>query len=363
MSSPSMSSPPINPILVEVTRGPLVESVHRGAVAVSDADGRLALAYGDVLRPVFARSAIKLIQALPLVESGASARFGFGAAEIALACGSHVGSPRHVDVARSMLDRIGLDESCLACGAAEPIGTRAARALAASGGRATPLHHTCSGKHLGFLATAATLGPAPPASSPPSYAEPSHPVQRAIKAAVRDLSGYDITSATCGTDGCSVPTFAMPLSALARVFAHVADRSGLPRERATALETILNACWAEPELVAGPGRADTAVMAALPGRIYMKTGAEGVYCGALPEYGLGFALKIDDGAQRAAAAAVMPLIEALLPAARGLVKRGVLKTASGREVGTIRTSTDYEAVLQRLSPTEAAPRAVAAGGR
>lgn len=333
-----------NPILVEVTRGALVESQHRGAVAVARAGDELVMSAGDVRKPVFARSGIKLVQALPLVESGAIARFGMGPAEIALACGSHVGSPRHVAVARGMLDRLGLSEGCLVCGPAEPHGSKAARILAESGGKPTTLHHTCSGKHLGFLAAARALGA--PAEG---YGEPSHPVQKSVAAALSELTGREFPAAMCGTDGCAVPTYALPLDDLARMFARIADPHSLPPGRREAIATILDACWKEPELVAGPGRADTVVMAALPGRIYLKTGAEGVYCGALPGKGVGFALKIDDGALRASAAAVMPLVERLLPDARGLVKRGVLRTPSGREVGAIRSSACYEQMLEALA--------------
>lgn len=333
-----------NPVLIEVTRGALVESVHRGAIAVASSGGGLLLTAGDVDRPIFARSSIKLVQALPLVETGAVDRFGFGAAEIALACGSHVGSPRHVSVARAMLDRLGQPESCLACGPAEPQGSKAARLLAEGGGKPTTLHHTCSGKHLGFIAAAGALG-----SGIEGYGESSHPVQRMVGTALAELSGRCFEGELSAIDGCAVPTYALPLADLARMFARIATRDGLPARRRHAIELILSACWREPELVAGPGRADTIVMAALPGRMYLKTGAEGVYCGALPERGIGFALKVDDGALRASAAAVMPLAERLLPEARGLVKRSVLRTPTGREVGAIRSSAAYEAMLATLS--------------
>ena len=332
-----------NPILVEVTRGPLVESFHRGAIVVAHASGAPLLALGDTGRPVFARSAIKIVQALPLIESGAASRFGFGDAEIALACGSHVGSKRHADVARSMMARIGLSVSALACGAAEPLGTKARQELAASGQKPSAFHHNCSGKHAGMLAAALTLGA--PVSG---YSDAGHAVQRQVHSALAELAGTPLPSSVCGVDGCCVPTWAMPLEALARLFARIATRDGMVAERRAAIERILAACWRQPELVSGPGRTDTVVMAALPGRIYMKTGAEGVYCGALPELGLGFALKVDDGALRASAAAVMPLIERLLPQAYGLVKRSVLRTARGVETGTIRTSAEYQRALEGL---------------
>lgn len=330
-----------NPVLVEITRGQLVESVHRGAVALCDESGAPVLALGDIEQRVFPRSAIKLIQAVPLIETGAADRFGFGDAEIALACGSHVGSDRHIAVARSMVERLGLTGACLACGAAMPMGAKPARRLAASGQPPTPFHHQCSGKHAGMLAAALALDAPYEAHA---YVGADHPVQRQVRAALENLSGCTIDEAVCAIDGCAVPTWALPLSGLARLFAVVAkspDQDGV-------LARILRACWAEPELVAGSGRAETVVMTALPGRVYLKSGAEGVYCGALPELGLGFALKIDDGAQRACAAAVMPLVEQLLPAARGLVHRSIIRATNGTEAGTIRTSRNYQRALDGL---------------
>ena len=334
----------VNPTLVEVTRGPLVESTHTGSLVVAAISGPPQLALGDTTRPVFPRSAIKLIQALPLIETGAADRFGFGDAEIALACGSHAGAERHVRVARGMLDKLGLPATCLVCGAAEPQGAKARQVLAASGGGPTVFHHNCSGKHAGMLAAALTLG-----ATAGGYADHQHAVQRHIHRALSELTGLALTSDVRGVDGCCVPTWAVPLDTLARVFAKLATGAGLSPHRQSAVTRILNACWAQPELVSGLGRADTVVMSELPGKIYMKPGAEGVYCGAFPELGLGFALKMDDGASRASAAAVMPLIERLLPEAKGLVKRSVLRTPAGLEVGTIRTSAAYEQALAAMT--------------
>ncbi len=332
-----------NPVLVEVTRGPQVESLHRGSLVVTGVTGNPILALGACARPVFPRSAIKLIQALPLIESGAAERFGFGDQEIALACGSHVGAERHVAVARGMMEKLDLPATCLVCGAAEPQGAKARQMLAAHGGHPSVFHHNCSGKHAGMLAASRAL------SAPVvGYADHQHPVQRHIHDALASLTGLPLDAAVRGVDGCCVPTWAIPLDILARVFAKLATGAGLAPDRKTAVARILKACWHEPELVSGLGRADTVVMSALAGRIYMKPGAEGVYCGAFPELGLGFALKIDDGAGRASAAAVMPLIERLIPEARGLVKRSVLKTAAGQEAGSIRTSEAYERALAAM---------------
>src|SRR5262245_15306154 len=173
-----------NPVLVEALRGRLVERRHCGAIAVADADGRRVLARGDTGQPIYPRSAIKALQALPLVESGAAGRFGLAAEELALACASHSGEPAHVATAARMLGRAGLDASALKCGAHWPINQAAAQALARAGGVASALHNNCSGKHAGFLCTACALD-----ADRASYVEPTHPVQREVKAVLESLGG------------------------------------------------------------------------------------------------------------------------------------------------------------------------------
>jgi len=332
-----------NPILIELTRGPLVESWHRGAVAISSPSGTLALQLGDVERPVYPRSAVKALQALPLVESGAADHFGFGAPEIALACGSHAGTERHAGLAASMLERAGLRPDALGCGAHPPLAVSAASALIAAGCEPTQLHNNCSGKHAGMLATAVHLN-----EPIAGYWEPTHPVQERIRQALADVSGAPLGPDVLGIDGCSVPNWAMPLKLLARTFARLVTGEGLAPPRRQAIARILEACWEQPELVAGKGRADTVVMRAFPGQVFMKTGAEGVYCGGFPELKLGFALKIDDGAKRAAAGAAMALIERFFPAARGLMPYGPIKTWRGAEVGAIRSAAVFEDALAAL---------------
>jgi L-asparaginase II len=332
-----------NPILIEVTRGPLVESWHRGAVAIASPAGALALRLGDVERAVFPRSAVKAMQTLPLIESGAADRFGFGPPEIALACGSHAGTQTHAGLAASMLERAGVGCGALGCGAHAPLGAAAASALAAQGSEPTALHNNCSGKHAGMVATAIHLGE--PAAG---YWEPGHPVQQRIHAVLSELTGLPLGEDVRGIDGCSVPNWAMPLSAMAGAFARFVTGEGLDAPRRRAIERVLAACWSNPELVAGKGRADTVVMRALPGKVFMKTGAEGVYCGAFPEHRLGFAVKIDDGAKRAAAGVAMALVERFYPAARGLMPYGPIRTWRGADAGAIRSSQGLEAALADL---------------
>ncbi len=284
-----------NPLLVEVVRGGMVESRHRGAVAVVDPEGRRMLALGDVARPVYPRSAIKPLQALVLVESGAADRFGLGPEELAIACASHGGEEGHVATVTRMLALAGLDPSALKCGVHWPLHQASLQALARSGRVATALHNNCSGKHAGFLCAACALG-----ADCAAYLEPSHPVQRAVKAVLEDLAGLSIPDQACAVDGCSVPTWAMPLEAVARAFARFGSGKGLGPERAAASRRLREACAQKPWHVAGTGRFCTELMSRFGSRILVKSGAEGMCCAALPEQGLGIAVKSDDGAGRAA---------------------------------------------------------------
>jgi L-asparaginase II len=301
-----------NPVLVEVTRGNLVESRHSGAVAVVDADGATILSIGDVEMPIFPRSAIKALQALVLVESGGPDRYGFGDEELALACASHGGEPAHVAGVERMLRAAGLDASALACGTHWPLHQPSAQALARAGGAASALHNNCSGKHAGFVCAACAVG-----AGPGGYADVGHPVQRDVKAALESLGGAPIPDERRAVDGCSVPTWAMPLSGLARAFAGFATGRGLAPRRAAAAQRLRAACAAKPWFVAGTGRFDTELMQHFGARVFVKGGAEGVHCGALPELGYGIAVKCDDGHGRAAEVTMAAAIARLLPLEAG----------------------------------------------
>jgi L-asparaginase II len=292
-----------DPVLVEVLRGNLVESRHRGAVAVVDADGRAALALGEVEQPVYPRSAVKALQALTLIESGAADRYGLGDEELALACSSHGGEPGHVATAQKMLARVGLDVAALRCGAHWPSYVPAAQALARVGQDPTALHNNCSGKHAGFLCAACAMG-----ADPRGYIDPGHPVQREVKATIESLSGVSLPDERRAIDGCSVPTWAVPLNALARAFARYGTAEHLAPARAKAAARLRAACAAHPWYVAGTDRFCTEVMQRFGARVFIKMGAEGVYCGAFPSAGLGFAVKCDDGAGRAAEVITAALI-------------------------------------------------------
>ncbi|MCK6425856.1 MAG: asparaginase [Burkholderiaceae bacterium] len=304
-----------NPELVEVWRGPAVESFHRGALAIVDAQGHVYSALGDIDRPVFPRSAVKLLQALPLVASGAADALGLSDAELALACASHGGDPEHVQTAAAMLAKAGLDRSALECGTHWPLLDVAARELAAAGQVPHALHNNCSGKHAGFVCLGRQLCGLRGdrlAGWLAGYVEPEHPVMRTVGAALQAATGADLAQAPRGIDGCSIPTWALPLRALARGFARAATGEGLPVDLALAARRLRAAIARAPQMVAGRGRFDTRLMQRLGERVCCKVGAEGVYAAALPELGLGVALKIDDGQGARAAEVVMATVVAAL---------------------------------------------------
>jgi L-asparaginase II len=327
-----------NPVLVEVLRGGLVESRHRGAVAIVDGEAATVLAVGDVARPLFPRSAVKPLQALLLMESGAADRYAFGDEELALACASHSGEPAHIEGVARMLSKAGLDVSALCCGAHWPISQQAAFALARTGAPSA-LHNNCSGKHAGFLCVACAMG-----LDHIGYWQPEHVVQRNVRRVLEDLSGVVLSQDCRAVDGCSVPTWAIPLDNLARAFAKFGAGHGLAPARARAAARLRAACAQKPWHVAGTGRFCTEISRLLGSRAFVKTGAEGVLCGGLPELGLGIAVKCDDGAGRAAEAIMAALIARFLPLddqermTLGRLARPTLCNWNGIEVGALQLS-------------------------
>ncbi|GBE42315.1 L-asparaginase II [bacterium BMS3Bbin10] len=295
-----------NPVLINLTRGNLIESFHRGSLCIVRGEGEPVLALGDVTSPVYPRSAIKLLQALPLVESGAADAFGLGDKELALACASHNGEVLHAETAGAMLAKLGLSKNDLACGDQWPMREEAARELAAKGESPTALHNNCSGKHAGMLTLGAHLK-----ARVQGYEHVDHPVQRQVRRAIEDMTGEAALPELCGIDGCSLPTWAMPLQGLAGAFARLATFSGLAPVRMSACKRLIHACTSEPQMVEGTGRFGTGVMRALGAAAFVKGGAEGVYCAAFPEQGVGMALKMDDGARRGAEAVAAHVIAAL----------------------------------------------------
>jgi L-asparaginase II len=294
-----------DPVLVEVTRGGIVESVHAGAYAVVGRDGKLIASGGDIDRPVFPRSAIKALQCLPAVEAGVVDAYGMVDEEIALACASHNGEPEHVRVARSGLAKAGISEQAYECGAHWPFPGNVSRAMVASGEEAGQVHNNCSGKHTFMLAFAAKLG-----VDPKGYIKRDHPVQQAIEKLIGEYCDYDLTDTPCGIDGCSVPTWAIPLRNIALGFQRLGSGEGVSEERADAGRRIIAAVRTHPFMVAGTRRFCTELMTAVP-RAFVKTGAEGVFCATIAHAGIGIALKCDDGAGRAAEAALAAVMARL----------------------------------------------------
>ena len=326
-----------NPLTVEVTRGDMVESRHRGAAVVMDREGKIVHAWGDGRRVVFPRSAVKPVQALVLVETGAAEAFDVADKELALASASHSGMPEHISAVSNWLKRIGLGPGDLECGGHEPLNPDAAKGLVQSGESFGPVHNNCSGKHTGMMTTAKHLGE--PVSG---YAKPGHPVQERLRVLLAEMGGADLTRAPEGMDGCGIPVFGMPLAAVAVAMARMADPGNLDDGRAGACRRIIGAMTAHPFLVAGPDRFDTVAMEAAKGRFVVKAGAEGMYGAILPGLGLGVALKIDDGAKRAAEVVMAAVLDHLgvldekAAKAMGKYLDAPVMNSPGNRVGQIR---------------------------
>ena len=329
-----------NPVTVEVTRGNLIESRHRGMAVVVDGDGAIVFSAGDIEGGVFPRSACKAMQALPLMESGAADAFGFGDKELALACSSHSGEDAHAELAASMLARAGRDESALECGAHWSSDQKTIIHQARTLEKPSALHNNCSGKHSGFICACCHTG-----TDVEGYVGYDHPLQQEIRGTMESLTGAAMGQDNCGVDGCSIPTYAIPLRSLAYGFAKMATGQGLEAVRAKASRRLIDACMAQPFYVAGTGRACTRLMEIAPGQIFAKTGAEGVFVAALPQQGIAMAVKCEDGATRAAEAMIAALLaryfendsteqQTLL----GMANRS-MKNWNGIHVGDVRVTT------------------------
>ena len=318
------------------TRGDAVESAHlvsvavvHGAAALGRWGGELIASAGDPDLATFWRSAAKPFQALPLVEDGGADRFGLGTEELALACASHSSEPVHLEVTDRFLAKIGCAESDLACGPHPPLGPKVLERMQREGVQPTPRWSNCSGKHSGMLAQAKHKG-WPTAG----YETKDHPVQRRILEGVAAWTGSD---AVLAVDGCAAVCFGLPLSGMARAYAALGD--GASPE----LAVLRDAMLARPDLVAGTGRSCTDVMQAAPGKVIVKLGADGVYCGTLIGTGLGFALKVEDGDMRTLPVALLAVLDqlaahvgwserwnALVPQHGGFEIKNTRKAATGR---------------------------------
>jgi L-asparaginase II len=281
--------------LVDVRRGPLTESRHRGHVAIVDGDRNLIASLGEAQSITYVRSASKPHQALPVLTSGAADRFKFTDEEIAIMCGSHSGEQGHVQTVEAILKKIGRDSSVLQCGAHNPYSRKATDELRKKGSAPTALHNNCSGKHAGMIALAIHMG-----CSDLNYYEPEHPVQQMIMDVVAEFCDIERENLVTGIDGCGVPTFALSIQQMALMYARLVAPYSFDTNYREACARIVTAMINYPEMVEGYEELDTELMRAAKGRLISKVGAEGVYtAGVLPSdnwpRGLGLAFKIEDG--------------------------------------------------------------------
>jgi L-asparaginase II len=296
--------------IAEITRGGITESVHYGVVVAVDAIGELIASAGDPETVVFFRSSAKPFQAIPVIESGAADAFGFTPAELALCCASHEGSPEHQRQVAAMLAKIGLSPASLQCGCSFPGHEAEAAQVILGGIEGSPLHCDCSGKHAGMLAMIVHEG-----LSHHDYLDPDHPLQQRILGIMAKVMRVPVGTIIPGTDGCSLPTFGAPVRAFATAYAALAAPEQVPpgtgREHAAALDRLRAAMIAHPENVAGHGQLVTDLMALSDGRIAAKSGAEGLICLAVPERGVGIAIRVMDGSFRTHAAVTIATLEQL----------------------------------------------------
>ena len=313
-----------NPLIVEVTRGSNIESVHLVDVALVDGTGNLIEGWGESSRPTLPRSSLKPVQATPLVTEGVADSEGLGAEQLAVACSSHSGEAAHVQVVDRWLERLGFSHNVLECGAHVPSNADAARELVLSGVEPDSRHNNCSGKHTGFVSLSKHFD-----LDVSGYISPEHPVmKRFITPAIEDFCRIDLSDQVPGVDGCGVPVWSIPLDHLAGGWSQLRARGSGRR--------LLQAMIEEPFLVAGTGRACTRLMEAAAGDAAVKTGAEGVFCGVDLREGFAFALKARDGQARAAEVAAEWVLDRL-----GCIDFNVpkaLQNWAGTNVGEIRVS-------------------------
>ncbi len=329
-------------LLVEVTRNNTVESRHFGAAIVCDFKDNVIESWGDIEQLVFPRSALKPMLAIHLVESGASEHFELNDAELSLACSSHQGEQMHQDLVESWLDRIGLTEDDLACGAVLPEHTESAHKILASGQQGCRVHHNCSGKHTGFLTTALHLN-----ISLDNYHEVEHPLQQLSLDILSDLADIELKQYPMGIDGCGLPAPTMPLRQLAHAMARFANPSDLSTSRAQAIYRLHEAIINEPLYIAGHGSVVSELNEATKGSVLAKSGAEGVITAALPKRGLGIAVKIADGSERARSVALLAILDhldVLTNEQKQLLKNHITPTivnSKGIDVGEIRPAKSW----------------------
>ena len=322
---------------VEVTRGDVVESVHEILACLMDRSGVVVAAMGDIEAPVFLRSTSKPFIAAAAIAAGARERFGLEPQEIAVMAASHSGQPFHVNAVRSILAKIGMDESALQCGAHAPYNLAAAQDLERLGVVPSAIHNNCSGKHAGILALCASVG-----ADPGTYLDVDNPAEATILALCARLSGVAFSDLILGIDGCGIPVYAVSLRDAARSFARFASLEGVADADAAALTVVRDAMIAFPEYVSGTGEFDAVLMRVGAGRIACKAGAEGVHGTAVLDKGMGLVVKVADGAARGRAPAVCEILRGagLLDAADSpelqAFARPSVYNRAGRPVGEVR---------------------------
>jgi len=338
----------VNPVLVNRWRGAVIESRHRGAVAVVNAEGRALLSIGNVQQPMFPRSCIKFLQAMSFVKSGAVEHYGLDNRHIALACASHNGEPEHVNLVNDWLTTLKLDVGHLECGAELPIHQTSAFNLMGEGHAPTRAHHNCSGKHLGMLSTSChkSLGTE-------NYRQYHHPSQRRWMDDIEQLCSVRSVQLPWAYDGCGIPTLAMPLQRLAMGMARFADPAKLETEDQEAISRVIAAVTEHPYLVAGKERLCTALMKKLAPRVVAKIGAEGCYAASIPERGLGIVMKLDDGNMQAVnvvLGAVLSVLDELDEANFEALEDYVAPTLTnsrGENIGRLEASSEWRSVRLR----------------
>lgn len=292
----------MNPIMAEQTRGRHVESTHRGRAVVVDSLGHIIRSWGDIYDPTFARSSLKLIQALPLLESGAADAFHLNSEELALAAASHHGEEVHMSILEKWLKKIGKDERCLECGVHKPLSS----SIKTSFEREKALHNACSGKHLGMITTSLHRG-----EPIERYSQHDHMAQRRVEQALGEMTSVDMSLSPHGKDGCGIPAFAIPLYNIALAMARFADPSHLHYPRQKAINRLLHAVKEHPELISGSKGFDSKVIELTKGDVISKLGAGGVEVAIIPSLGFGVAVKIDDGHLKAAEVALLAILRSI----------------------------------------------------
>lgn len=324
------------PFVIDVLRGNAVESKHQVMAAVVDDRGVLAGFWGNVDYLTFPRSAIKMLQALSLVESGAMEKFGLDEKMLAMACASHMGEKHHMETLNHWMEKIKFTEAGFRCGPAYPGNESAQFEMIRRGAKPSPLSHNCSGKHLGIVSTAMAMG-----EDPKDYHLPTHKAQIRIRKNLSELMKVSLDTMPVGSDGCGIPTYGIPLQALA-VGASSFFGKDLSTDRTQALQRILHAWRNNPRYVSGNENFSAVLAEATKGKALLKSGAEGAFIGLMPEKGLAFALKVADGAKRAAEVAAALLFKQF----GGMTDQQyqdlkawtmpTLKNSRGEDIGSIR---------------------------